>query len=304
MQRVVAAHGAFVFPVAANLPRQCILNRRPCGGVKMNSNMETLDWPCPSSATLAREAAQLPKDVAAVLYSVAELADAAAAERFEVLLDEREHPAQSLLQHEFSEYQGPALCFIIPGEAPQRWLFNCLLCSPMRDATRARVSQLMNGAHVGAGLVMSAEEVSRLQLALVPFLFRNRECSYGSGLTLSYLVTDVLQILSGQRSTWMIVTAQGPSSARGPTLFKIALRPTAPPSAVCHADCASRLVSGVTPAVGCRGQPVCVRPWLLHSAGGGPGGSSQAVQGRRHRPGRPVPRPVLLLGLCGAHRLL
>ena len=108
----------------------------------MNSNMETLDWPCPSSATLAREAAQLPKDVAAVLYSVAELADAAAAERYEVLLDEREHPAQSLLQHEFSEYQGPALCFIIPGEAPQdagsERQFACWTgCSPMRDATGA-----------------------------------------------------------------------------------------------------------------------------------------------------------------------
>ena len=110
---------AFVFLVAANLARQCTLNRRLHGGVQMNSNMETLDWPCPSSAALAGEAAQLPKDVAAVLYSVAELADAAAAERFEVLLDEREHPTQSLLQHEFSEFQGPALCFIIPGEAPQ-----------------------------------------------------------------------------------------------------------------------------------------------------------------------------------------
>ena len=60
---------------------------------------------------------------------------------------------------------------------------------------------------------MSAEEVSRLQLVLFPFLFRSRECSYGSGLTLSYLVTDVLQILSGQRSTWNIAIARGLNSA-------------------------------------------------------------------------------------------
>lgn len=72
-------------------------------------------WPCPGRDAVAGALSKLPEALSCILYSIADLADAGGAERIRVHLDQRHHPSKSLLQHDFADFQGPAICVTIPG---------------------------------------------------------------------------------------------------------------------------------------------------------------------------------------------
>ena len=94
-----------------------VSNGWPCSQLSTTS---TSNLACPLATALAEELGKLPSEAALVIYSIAELADAASASRMHIFLDERTHPKQSLLHHGFAAFQGPALCFHIPGKKHPR----------------------------------------------------------------------------------------------------------------------------------------------------------------------------------------
>ncbi|GAB4842780.1 hypothetical protein Ancab_012755 [Ancistrocladus abbreviatus] len=95
-----------------------------------------------------------------LIFDLLELADCCSTKKLHVIFDKREHPQQSLLQHNLGEFQGPALVAIFEGA--------CL----------------------------SREEVSSLQF-LPPWRLRSDTLNYGLGLLSSYFVCDLLSVMSG-----------------------------------------------------------------------------------------------------------
>ncbi|XP_059447074.1 uncharacterized protein LOC132178626 isoform X3 [Corylus avellana] len=95
-----------------------------------------------------------------LLFDLLELADCCKAKKLHLIFDKREHPRQSLLQHNLGEFQGPALVAILEGVS------------------------------------LSREEVSGLQL-LPPWRLRGDTLNYGLGLLSCYFVCDLLSIISG-----------------------------------------------------------------------------------------------------------
>ena len=86
--------------------------------LQKSSGIEQQPLDCPSADALMKQFASLKigKGIEALVYSVAELADAAQCERFEVYLDTRKLQKMSLLHLRMADYQGPALCFYLPGK--------------------------------------------------------------------------------------------------------------------------------------------------------------------------------------------
>ena len=82
----------------------------------MNSKVKTEPLACPSKDALQALLTKLPAGVEGLIYSVAEIAERGGGKRLEVFLDQRRHPAVSLLQPGLADSQGPALCFNIPGK--------------------------------------------------------------------------------------------------------------------------------------------------------------------------------------------
>lgn len=78
--------------------------------------MKSDPLPCPGIQTVQENLKRLPASLAALLYSVVDMADGRSAKRLEVYLDERKLPCQSLLNPLLGDCQGAALCFNIPGE--------------------------------------------------------------------------------------------------------------------------------------------------------------------------------------------
>ncbi|KAJ0094050.1 hypothetical protein Patl1_16358 [Pistacia atlantica] len=95
-----------------------------------------------------------------LLFDLLELADCCKAKKLHLIFDKREHPRQSLLQHNLGEFQGPALVAILEGAS------------------------------------LSREEVSSLQL-LPPWRLRGDILNYGLGLLSCYFICDFLSIVSG-----------------------------------------------------------------------------------------------------------
>ncbi|CAI8605288.1 unnamed protein product [Vicia faba] len=95
-----------------------------------------------------------------LLFDLLELADCCKAKKLHLVYDKREHPRQSLLQHNLGEFQGPALVAIFEGA--------CL----------------------------SREEFSSLQL-LPPWRLRGNTVNYGLGLVCCYSVCELLSVVSG-----------------------------------------------------------------------------------------------------------
>ncbi|XP_014490933.1 uncharacterized protein LOC106753623 isoform X1 [Vigna radiata var. radiata] len=95
-----------------------------------------------------------------LLFDLLELADCCQAKRLHLIYDKREHPRQSLLQHNLGEFQGPALVVIFEGA--------CL----------------------------SREEFSNLQLH-PPWRLRGNTINYGLGLVSCYSICDLLSVMSG-----------------------------------------------------------------------------------------------------------
>ncbi|KAI4356900.1 hypothetical protein L6164_000883 [Bauhinia variegata] len=94
-----------------------------------------------------------------LMFDLLELADCCKAKKLHLIYDKREHPRQSLLQHNLGEFQGPALVAILEGA--------CL----------------------------GGEEVSNLQL-LPPWRLRGETLNYGLGLISCYFICELLSIVS------------------------------------------------------------------------------------------------------------
>ncbi|KAK7308413.1 hypothetical protein VNO77_42018 [Canavalia gladiata] len=95
-----------------------------------------------------------------LLFDLLELADCCKAKRLHLIYDKREHPQQSLLQHNLGEFQGPALVAIFEGAS------------------------------------LSREEFSNFQLR-PPWRLRGNTINYGLGLVCCYSICDLLSVLSG-----------------------------------------------------------------------------------------------------------
>ncbi|KAK3017644.1 hypothetical protein RJ639_003236 [Escallonia herrerae] len=95
-----------------------------------------------------------------LLFDLLELADCCKAKKLHLIFDKREHPHQSLLQHNLAEFQGPALVAILEGA------------------------------------ILNREEVASLQF-LPPWSLRDDTLNYGLGLLSCYFISDVPSVVSG-----------------------------------------------------------------------------------------------------------
>ncbi|KAJ8436260.1 hypothetical protein Cgig2_011532 [Carnegiea gigantea] len=95
-----------------------------------------------------------------LLFDLLELADSCNTKKLHIIFDRREHPRQSLLQHNLGEFQGPALLVIFEGAN------------------------------------LSREEVTSLQF-LPPWRLRGDTLSYGLALLSCFAVCDLLSVISG-----------------------------------------------------------------------------------------------------------
>ncbi|XP_021846367.2 uncharacterized protein [Spinacia oleracea] len=95
-----------------------------------------------------------------LLFDLLELADSCNTKKMHIIFDKREHPRQSLLQHNLGEFQGPALLVVFEGAS------------------------------------LSREEVTSLQF-LPPWRLRGDTLNYGLGLLSSFSVCDLLSVMSG-----------------------------------------------------------------------------------------------------------
>ncbi|XP_030491993.2 uncharacterized protein LOC115707993 isoform X1 [Cannabis sativa] len=119
----------------------------------------TKDLPCMDYARI-NELLALYGDNDLLFFDLLELADSCKAKKLHLIFDKREHPRQSLLQHNLGDFQGPALVAVLEGT------------------------------------VLSREEVSSLQF-LPPWRLRGNTLNYGLGLLSSYFVCDLLSMVSG-----------------------------------------------------------------------------------------------------------
>uniref|UniRef100_A0A7N0RD15 RING-type domain-containing protein n=1 Tax=Kalanchoe fedtschenkoi TaxID=63787 RepID=A0A7N0RD15_KALFE len=95
-----------------------------------------------------------------LLYDLLELADCCKADKLHLIFDKREHPRQSLLQHNLGEFQGPAVVAVLEGVS------------------------------------LSRDEITSLQL-LPPWRLRGQTINYGLGLFSCFFLCDLLSIVSG-----------------------------------------------------------------------------------------------------------
>ncbi|OMO98695.1 Zinc finger, RING-type [Corchorus olitorius] len=119
----------------------------------------TKDLPCMDFAKI-NELLSVYGNNEFLLFDLLELADCCKAKKLHLIFDKREHPHQSLLQHNLAEFQGPALVAILEGAS------------------------------------LSREELSGLQL-LPPWRLRSNTLNYGLGLLSCYFICDLLSIISG-----------------------------------------------------------------------------------------------------------
>ncbi|KAL7180871.1 hypothetical protein ACSBR1_039850 [Camellia fascicularis] len=95
-----------------------------------------------------------------LLFDLLELADCCKAKKFHLIFDKREHPRQTLLQHNLGEFQGPALLAIMEGVS------------------------------------LSREELSHLQF-LPPWRLQGDALNYGLGLLSCFYICDLPSVVSG-----------------------------------------------------------------------------------------------------------
>ncbi|KAL6189694.1 hypothetical protein ACLB2K_036097 [Fragaria x ananassa] len=119
----------------------------------------TKDIPCMDYAKI-KDLLALYGDNDLLLFDLLELADCCKANKLHLIFDKREHPRQSLLQHNMGEFQGPALLAVLEGAN------------------------------------LSREEVSSLQF-LPPWRLRGATVNYGLALLSCYFVCDLLSVVSG-----------------------------------------------------------------------------------------------------------
>ncbi|GFR39739.1 hypothetical protein Agub_g221, partial [Astrephomene gubernaculifera] len=118
-----------------------------------------------ATASAAAAAAAAESAAATFLFELLEVADALGSRGLRLVLDRRHHPAQSLLQPALAAFQGPALCAVMPD------------------------------------VVLSAEEVAGLVGSRAqPPAVRGRATAYSAGLQSAFLVSELLQVVSGSCS--------------------------------------------------------------------------------------------------------
>ncbi|XP_010547716.1 PREDICTED: sacsin isoform X2 [Tarenaya hassleriana] len=127
--------------------------------ISLVDNDITQDIPCMDFAKL-KELLSLYGDKDLVLFDLLELADCCKVKKLHLIFDKREHARKSLLQHNFGEFQGPAMVAILEGANLNR------------------------------------DEVSGLQ-HLSPGRIRGETLNYGLGLLSCYFLCDLLSIVSG-----------------------------------------------------------------------------------------------------------
>lgn len=103
-----------------------------------------------------------------LLFDLLELADCCKAKKLHIFIDKREHPCQSLLQHNLGEFQGPALVAILEGGS------------------------------------LSRGEIASLQFR-PPWNLRGDTLNYGLGLLSSYSISDLPSVVSN--GTCLILVA-------------------------------------------------------------------------------------------------
>ncbi|TKY69100.1 Sacsin protein [Spatholobus suberectus] len=148
----------FVHPIISNdLADQLGVQSVRC--LSLVSDDLTKDLPC-MDYNKVNELLALYGNNEFLLFDLLELADCCKAKRLHLIYDKREHPRQSLLQHNLGEFQGPALVAIFEGA--------CL----------------------------SREEFSNFQLR-PPWRLRGNTINYGLGLVCCYSICDLLSVISG-----------------------------------------------------------------------------------------------------------
>ncbi|XP_023513522.1 sacsin isoform X1 [Cucurbita pepo subsp. pepo] len=146
----------------------------------------TKDLPCMEYAKISELLKLYGDDY--LFFDLLELADCCRAKKLRLIFDKREHPRQSLLQHNLGEFQGPALVAIFEGSS------------------------------------LSTEEISGLQFR-PPWKLRGDTLNYGLGLLSCYYVCDLLYIISG--GYFYIFDPRGialsvaPKSAPGAKMFSL-----------------------------------------------------------------------------------
>ena len=89
--------------------------------MQVSSGIEHSPLSCPDISTILPFCEELQiedNEIAALIYSIAELADAGKAKRMDIYIDHRQLPNKSLLHTKLADYSGPALCFYLPGTKP------------------------------------------------------------------------------------------------------------------------------------------------------------------------------------------
>ncbi|KAH7692178.1 sacsin protein [Dioscorea alata] len=118
----------------------------------------TRDLPCMDYARIC-ELLTMYGDNDFLLFDLLELADCCKAKRVHIIYDKREHPRQSLLQHNFGEFQGSSLTVVLEGAT------------------------------------LSMEEICGFQHS-PPWKIQGNALNYGLGLLSSYFICDFLTIIS------------------------------------------------------------------------------------------------------------
>lgn len=148
-----------------NFVHPCITNdlARKLGAKSLRSSSlvdeeMTRDLPCMDYSRIIELRALYGEDDY-VLFDLLELADCCNAKKLHVIYDKREHPKQSLLQHNLGEFQGPSLTVVIEGAA------------------------------------FSRGDVCDLQLP-PPWKIQGNQLNYGLGLISCYFMCDIMTIAS------------------------------------------------------------------------------------------------------------
>ncbi|KAK4397028.1 Sacsin [Sesamum angolense] len=118
----------------------------------------TKDFPCMDYNKIT-ELLESHGDYEFLLFDLLELADCCKAKKLHLIFDKREHPRQSLLQHNLAEFQGPALVAILEGAS------------------------------------LSGDEVASLQF-LPPWSLRGDTLNYGLGLLSCFSISDLPSVVS------------------------------------------------------------------------------------------------------------
>ncbi|KAL3643316.1 hypothetical protein CASFOL_014131 [Castilleja foliolosa] len=118
----------------------------------------TKDFPCMDYNKIC-ELLESHGDCEFLLFDLLELADCCKAKNLHLIFDKREHPRQSLLQHNLAEFQGPALVAVLEGAS------------------------------------LSGDEIANLQF-LPPWSLRGDTLNYGLGLLSCFSISDLPSVIS------------------------------------------------------------------------------------------------------------